>query len=114
MLLSTEGHQSTTEEIVLDSELGSKRAIDLGQHLVACKQVEWVVDKVVDRKELGISNRLDTIVGDVSLLVQRNKSLLLSELFVLVQELGPLVSLFEIVTEKEVCELLGGFRVRGT
>jgi len=70
MSFSMQGHKTSSEQIVLDSEFGSQTSIDLTKHLVSSKQVNWVVIKIKYGKQFGISNSLNSSVCEISLFVK--------------------------------------------
>lgn len=70
MAFSVHTSESSAEKIKLYSNLSYKRTINKTKHLVSCKNVLWVVQKVKNRYEILITNSLDAGVSKVSLLIE--------------------------------------------
>jgi len=70
MAFSVHTSESSAEKIELHSNLSYKRTINETQHLVSCKNVLWVVQKVKNRDEILITNSLDAGVSEVPLLIK--------------------------------------------
>jgi len=70
MAFSVHTSESSAEKIELHSNLSYKRTINETQHLVSCKNVLWVVQKVKNRDEILITNSLDAGVSEVPLLIE--------------------------------------------
>jgi len=88
MAFSVHTSESSAEKIELHSNLSYKRTINETQHLVSCKNVLWVVQKVKNRDEILITNSLDAGVSEVPLLIEGH---------VVAQKVDPLLAFLWLV-----------------
>jgi hypothetical protein len=95
-----QGNKGPTKEVELHSEFCHKGAVNVGQHLMGCQNVLGVKVEIVDREELSISNFLQALECDISLLV-KSKVLLWEEHRIL-EERVPFLNLFRFVIEQKL------------
>jgi hypothetical protein len=102
--IGVESHQSSAEKIELNGEFGGQSAVNLPQHFVSGEDIGGVVLEIKDGEKLCITNNLDSLHGQFSLLVQRK--LVLWDENGLFHEFKPFLSLFKLVAEEHVPQVV--------
>lgn len=104
MSISMECHEGSSKEIKLYREFGGHSSFDVGELLVTCKQIYWVIIKVEDREQLIFTDDFQSLVSELSFLIKCEIVFRL-EYWVCRNQFLPFISLFKFVSKKHISHI---------
>jgi len=110
MSIGVQSHEGSSEQVELDGELGGHSSFDVGELLVAGEQIDGIIVKVEDGEQLVFADDLQSLIGELPLLIEGEVVLRL-EYWVRSHQLLPFISLFQFVSKKHVFDVCRDLRV---